>query len=388
MHIDVLRNYIQSANLSFLIGSGLSLPFLTTLNKIEENLTKLGWKDDSGSNVIRASIYKEYFNKVIFPNICDGLTDDEQDKFDSVLNSYKKFLLTWNDILHRRCGGLLSKQVNIYTTNIDLFMERAAEETKVEFNDGFRGTMKPSFDESMFQKSVHKNSLYFQNSSELPSFNLLKIHGSINWNAGADGSINRDNDCALVKSVHSKLACIDSSLFVNNYDTVDEMQIDLSSRTNDEIQQASEEMCEFMNEYNKFAMVNPNKGKFSLTVTDSHFYELMRIYSNSLEKENSLLMVMGFSFADEHILNMTIRAAKLNPTLQVIIFAYEDNCAEGYREKFKGLANVLTLTPTELCKSNFDLKLNIAKFDFEGLNSLFEKVRGSLPSTFIYGHSK
>ena len=77
--------------------------------------------------------------------------------------------------------------------------------------------------------------------------------------------------------------------------------------------------------YSKLVMINPTKAKFRETVVDYHFYELMRIYSNALERSSSLLIVAGFSFADEHIANITMRAANANPTLQVIIFAYNGN---------------------------------------------------------------
>ena len=50
----------------------------------------------------------------------------------------------------------------------------------------------------------------------------------------------------------------------------------------------------------------------------------MRRYSNSLEQVNSVLFVSGFSFADEHLAKITMRAANTNPTLQVIVFAYDE----------------------------------------------------------------
>ena len=46
-------------------------------------------------------------------------------------------------------------------------------------------------------------------------------------------------------------------------------------------------------------------------------------YSNHLERENSVLFVFGFSFADEHIREITKRVAASNPTLLIVIFAYD-----------------------------------------------------------------
>ena len=50
-----------------------------------------------------------------------------------------------------------------------------------------------------------------------------------------------------------------------------------------------------------FLIVNPTKEKFSDTLLNKNYYELLRIFSNELEKENTLLVVNGFSFNDEHM---------------------------------------------------------------------------------------
>ena len=48
------------------------------------------------------------------------------------------------------------------------------------------------------------------------------------------------------------------------------------------------------------------------------------MYSNELEKENTALFALGFSFADEHIQEITLRSANSNPTLGVFIVAYQE----------------------------------------------------------------
>lgn len=49
---------------------------------------------------------------------------------------------------------------------------------------------------------------------------------------------------------------------------------------------------------------------------------MLRLYANELEKENSVLFIMGFSMADEHIRDITFRAINSNPTLKVFICSY------------------------------------------------------------------
>ena len=66
----------------------------------------------------------------------------------------------------------------------------------------------------------------------------------------------------------------------------------------------------------------PNKGKFASTVLNETYYDQLRRLSNQLELPNTSLLVMGFSFADEHIRSLITRAAKANPTLKIIIFCY------------------------------------------------------------------
>ena len=58
---------------------------------------------------------------------------------------------------------------------------------------------------------------------------------------------------------------------------------------------------------------------------------------------------MGFSFADEHVAQITRRAASSNPTLLVIIFAYDDT-AKGAIGKCIGESNnnnIVILSPSE-----------------------------------------
>ena len=59
-----------------------------------------------------------------------------------------------------------------------------------------------------------------------------------------------------------------------------------------------------------------------------YYYELLRAYSSELEKENSILFVIGFSMADQHICEVTKRSARSNPTLQIIILLHSDKEVE------------------------------------------------------------
>ena len=326
MRIETIKYYIQSANINFLYGSGLSRPYLAVLGNIEKWLTKLDEKRLANGEkpeyiIVEASILKLYFDTVMYPNVDPSGTDYEATK-----SEYRRFLSAWNIIMNNRSNRLVGKQVNLFTTNVDMLMERAALGHGVEMNDGFQGTIEQLFDAGNFQKTISKTSLHFQNVSDVPVFNLMKIHGSINWKEETD-TIKNDIGLPTVESVKAALNAIDSANFITT------IKIDGSEKTLEEmIEDAvnlhiarTDVFDAFLGEYQKLVMINPTKRKFKESVVDHHFYELMRQYSNNLEKENTLLFVSGFSFADEHIADITRRAADTNPTLHIVVFAYSDD---------------------------------------------------------------
>lgn len=400
-NIDKLKNYIQSANINFLFGSGLSRPYLITLGDIEKWLTEVIMIDDADlRNIIQASIYKKYFEGVILPNTEDSIEDDilYYSKYPYVLNNYSTFLSIWNEIIVRRNSNLLNKQINIYTTNIDLFVERAAEKTRIEFNDGFKGVMNPLFDEGNFHKSYSKTSAYFQHTSEIPVFNLLKLHGSINWVAlkEQDNRITCDVALSNVVKAHNALNEIGSDLFIpiEVDDTIESLKAKAQGILDNQEDFNFGVFESFFEFYQDIVMVNPTKHKFKETVLDLHFYELMRLYSNSLEKENSILFVQGFSFADEHISKITQRAAETNPTLLIIIFSYDDDEKMNFEKKLDLVHggpknnNIWVVTPSSFVDANsYNLNeeergvfINKYKaFDFKTINEIYRSVANLIP---------
>jgi len=123
MKIERLKDFIQPANINFLIGSGLSYPYLSTLGDIETLLVELDKQKNSNvKSLVKGSIYKAYFEKVIYPNLESEKKKKEVD-YNKVIDCYCDFLDLWNQIIHNRGGSLLPKQLNIYTTNIDTFVE-------------------------------------------------------------------------------------------------------------------------------------------------------------------------------------------------------------------------------------------------------------------------
>jgi hypothetical protein len=311
---DKLKNTIQDCNINFLLGSGLSCPYLTTLGNIETLLTDLETRtlDADARRIIRVSIYKRYFDDVIKKNI-QILKDDVAAR--PVREQYQVFLSRLNAILLKRKVTLLSKEINLFTTNIDIFLDKALEVLSLEYNDGFNGRFNPTFSLTNFKTSRFKKSLQYDKTAEVPVFNLLKLHGSLSWEMDG-GCITFSTDLKHVKQVEDTPLSVDHFVDVASTATIDTLLGEIPGKI------ADAETDAFMKAYEHLLIVNPTQDKFKHTLMNETYYELLRLFNNELEKENTVLFVMGFSFADHHIREITLRAANSNPTLMIYVVAY------------------------------------------------------------------
>lgn len=332
-----LSEIFASANINFLIWSWASKPYLPTLNNIENDINtaiRLWIEED------QVKWYKEYLEKVMLPNkdiiernLSEEIYLDEQGEeiknknqisrsqkvdFEDTMSDYINFLNTISKLIIDRKTTVLSKQVNLFTTNIDIFFETALEDLELNYNDGFIWRINPIFDLSNFKKSIIQRSNHFDNRSEIPVFNLLKIHWSLTWKY-------RENEDEKNRKIYlsSDLSHFGRALLSQNWSS-------------------------FIEEYKKkILVVNPEDSKFSETVLNKYYYELLRSYSSELERENSVLFVIGFSMADQHIQEITKRAARSNPTLQIYIFSFSKTSKSDMEEKMEvsKYANISVIAP-------------------------------------------
>ena len=389
--LDKLKNIIQSSHINFLFGAGLSLPYLNTLGNIETWLTECATiGNDEVRQITEDNLKITYVEGVMKPCLDAISMDKKPEELQEVEAAYRDFLKIWNHIISRRGSTLLSKQVNIFTTNIDPLLEGVAEDLGIEFNNGFKGVMRPVFREDAFSTIVSKVSPLYQRTSELPTFNYLKMHGSVNWR-------HKENSAEIFYDGHLEtLAKVVERIekYPSRYRVIEELKNELdeenkgkddsekkklqienlSKAVDDAIRRkqsapkvggaveeeipteslsidsvSSELMQSFRDAYDELVMINPRKAKFRETVLDLHFYELMRLYANALEKPTTCLFAMGFSFADEHIAQITRRAASSNPTLLVIIFAYNDGAKKAIGKCIgeSNNNNIIILSPKE-----------------------------------------
>lgn len=338
-----LGKMVESAHLNFLIGAGTSSPYFTTLGNVEDTLKEIEESNapENIKELVRASIQAYFFEKVLAPNT---KIIEHHETAEEVFQSYISLVRTLNRILLLRRSTLLSKQVNIFTTNVDMLFEVAMEALGINYSDGFNGKILPKFDFGDFGTLRFRTSSRYEHRFEVPVFNLVKIHGSAAWrqHERENGLVDIyfDHDLTLVKKIEKLLRRANPEFLSVTADsqsgqegstlhTVDELfakakeyfqNPDLRETRGQKLIPPNVERFSAL--YRKLGIVNPDKRKFATTVLNETYYELLRRLANELEKENSVLFVHGFSFRDEHLRDIVLRAARTNPTLQVIVFCY------------------------------------------------------------------
>ena len=328
----LLERYIQSAHINFLFGSGASIPAIQLAGTVEKEIDQhLAASEYNEANEKALTFIEELEYQHGF--LPAGYT--KGDDTDITLQNYIRFLSSVDRILFERKNILLPRQANVFTTNYDEFFEVAASLLpSLVLNDGFnRRIGKSGFEYApeLFFDRVYRSSTVYQHQSEIPSVNLVKVHGSISWKRQTDEKI------VLGEPEKVQLTAVEKN---NPQDVKDALA--------------------------KRAVILPNMRKFESTLLDRVYFDLLRLYTNAMEMENALLFVFGFSFADEHILDITRRALR-NPTAKVVIFAFNQNGAADFEAKFSAHRNVLIIKPTD--------GQNIG---FPELNTLFDMI-GIIP---------
>lgn len=312
----------QSGNLNFIIGSGASMPAIKVAGDIEIKIQDCF--EEEGEEEAYKLIYS-FLSDLQEPNA--GLISDvplapkvgetsaqreaRQEQLNSTLQNYKDFISTIETILNLRKTNILPKQTNIFTTNYDVFFEKTSEFfPSIKFNDGFTRTTNLKglhyFSSQNFFNSLYNTGNLYNYKVEIPTVNLIKIHGSLTWKKIKD-------------EIHFKHTLVKPADDLNDV----------------------EQLKSYVE---KFEVILPQKGKFRETILDRTYYDLLRLYANELDKENTLLITFGFSFTDEHIRDITKRALK-NPILKLIVFAFNSDAAADFNKKFDGYSNVEIIEP-------------------------------------------
>lgn len=290
--IKQLRYFAMTKRLNFLIGSGTSVPAIPLMSFFKSK----DISDEEANNLLSDKV-KEVSKKVIE----DISNANDEGNIKAVLKRYSEFIKVILQLLYHANSRQVTKNINIFTTNYDLFIEKSLDELmKYEsfvFNDGSNGYFNRILDSANYNKSVAYRGLNDSYLNELPTLSLIKPHGSMNWEREQEDNI-----------------LIRQSIVENP------------------------------------VVVKPTGLEGQETFLNNHFHDMLRVFQLELDKPQSILIVIGFSFQDKHIAKMLNRSLK-NPELNVFIFCYSESDKQiiltnlGFRDCPR---NLNVITPNEL----------------------------------------
>lgn len=209
-----------------------------------------------------------------------GFDHDKQHA--SLLESGNKYIFHEKFIKAILQRPLNLKRANIFTANYDLAFEYAFDRLGVHYIDGFSG-----FHKRFFKPETFEFDLFYPGSTTSGKVQRIekvvryfKLHGSLSW-------VNSEARDAT------------------NLYGIEEMPLGLISKMNKKGE----------------IIVYPSAVKKSYTL-DLPYSELFRQFASTITQSQSVLVTVGYSFADEHF-NDIIFQALSNPTFTLIIVDYK-----------------------------------------------------------------
>jgi hypothetical protein len=163
----------------------------------------------------------------------------------------------------------------IFTTNYDLFSERAMDRLGLPYSNGFSGVVERRFNPATFRYALAEQlDISNRKWSAVDGFvYLCKLHGSISWTED-------DHGLFPIRETWPQTAPSKVMIFPT-----------------------------------------PAKQNSSL---GSPYSDLFREFQSRIVREQSVLMTMGYAFGDEHLNNIIYQALTI-PTFRLIVFADPDS---------------------------------------------------------------
>lgn len=357
--LDLLRESLVEKNATFLFGAGASAPYFSSLGNFEKVLTdeNITWQ---GKALIKTIFYDVCIkDNTYLLNYMNGhsYNSDKRDLMLSIISENSRFIHNSIEYLKVRNSRISPKRINIVTTNYDLFIESAIDRIlednpRVFFNDGTNGYGKRILNSDNFNKTLLYTGIFDNYSNEMPSINLIKCHGSVNWKEhkakvgiskiqvsneqNGLPTINHDLDITLEEIKRN----IENGEFsgVNSYDEVisllnGDISSELIMLINTIGEYSQHSLYNLLDKIESLQIVLPTKQKFQTTLIEEHYFSMLRLVSYELEKNQSILVVFGFSFNDEHIRDVIQRSIN-NPSLLVFIICFSDNSKDEIVSQF------------------------------------------------------
>lgn len=264
----------DASDLSCLAGHGLTLTgdYTRNLERLMETLHALRFvlarSDDAGDEDEVASI-EAMIAKVhafLWERCTAGAFASGDDNVLSLYESFYRRLVLRDRSLPRPW---------VFTTNYDLFSERAMDRLGLPYANGFSGVVERRFNPATFRYALAEQlDITNRKWSAVDGFvYLCKLHGSISWTED-------DHGLFSIRETWPQTAPSKVMIFPT-----------------------------------------PAKQNSSL---GSPYSDLFREFQSRIVREQSVLITMGYAFGDEHLNNIIYQALTI-PTFRLIVFADPDS---------------------------------------------------------------
>jgi SIR2-like domain len=190
---------------------------------------------------------------------------------EAVVSLFRRFYQS----LATRSRGLAPPWV--FTTNYDLFNERAMDRSGIPYSNGFSGTVERRFNPSTYRRALAEQlDISSKRWAAVDGYvHFCKLHGSINW-------------------------------------TEEEAGLFPIRESADKLDPAQDRV-----------MIYPTPSKQTASF-GSPYSDMFREFQRQIVQDQSVLFVMGFSFGDEHINNIIFQGLTL-PGFRLIAFLDPDD---------------------------------------------------------------
>ena len=286
MYSQFLNN--QFENLAVLTGAGASFKIgKTTVGHLMSQLWDEVENKLTKDKLIRFCVLVKYKDK-------DGKDEyiKNLEKLLSLANIAKYYVED-----NPKKGKVTSPRVKIYTLNYDTLFEQAGRKSNFTIIDGFSFSIPRTFSGRNFDYDIVSRSssrVKEEDNFIQKVFHLYKPHGSVDWERIGNDILQKEN-------VTNPL------------------------------------------------MIFPKDSKYESSYEQPYFEMLSRFQQN-LRSENVLLICIGFSFNDKHIVTTIIEALEQNPSFQLMVVNKGiDNSSENFKPFYEAAKkhNNITLVDEE-----------------------------------------
>lgn len=342
---DDIRKIISDHRINFFIGTSFSSPLLKPQRNIDLILNAIGIGNKNYYKV-KAYLLWNFFHKSIYPLL----------QLDLDIMPQKQFTHNIKSILTNDAITLLTKQINVFTTNFDPLLEMGFnKKNDIEYNDGLFGKTVPVFSIDNYMDLKTDQILYYddhnsiheeagiQDYTDKPVIDIFKLHGSLTWRKNSiNNNIEYVDYHTIIFNFNNKYREIFDSEITNDIDILSDQELN-ERKTIKTVKRIfrgynSAKLDKYINQflddfYNTFMIVDPITRKFLSVELEVYYRKLLKVFQDELSKEKALLLVFGSLFKDEHIRQTILNVLKCS-SLSLFIFCKNEAEVKKFQSYF------------------------------------------------------